>query len=95
MSGIGRGVVVTTWRGRGPSRRPNCSMSQVSSRMAPLAELVAPGGVELRPAQAVGSSAEKAWATAPFGQTRRLRDGLQRGRSAGGEQARMPGGPRP
>ena len=34
-----------------PSRSANCSMSQASSRLLPLAELVAPGGVELRPAQ--------------------------------------------
>ena len=30
-SGIGRGVVVTTWRGRSPRRRQNCSMSQASA----------------------------------------------------------------
>jgi hypothetical protein len=30
-SGIGRGVVVTIWRGLSPSLRPNCSMSQVAS----------------------------------------------------------------
>ena len=29
ISGIGRGVVVTTCRGSSPSRNPNCSMSQV------------------------------------------------------------------
>ena len=33
-SGIGRGVVVTSWRGCAPRRRPNCSMSQVSSTCA-------------------------------------------------------------
>ena len=31
ISGMRRGVVVTAWRGRAPSRSPNCSMSQVSS----------------------------------------------------------------
>jgi hypothetical protein len=30
-NGSGRGVVVTIWRGSSPSRRPNCSMSKVSS----------------------------------------------------------------
>ena len=51
-SGIGRGVVVTSWRGRAPRRRPNCSMSQVSCAWRHLRELVRPGGLELRPAQA-------------------------------------------
>ena len=57
-------------------------MSQVEVRIAPFGELVDPGGIEFRAAQASGSSAEKACAIAPFGQTRRRRDGSQSGRSA-------------
>ena len=94
ISAIGRGVVVTSWRGRAPSRRPNCSMSKVASGYAPLGELVAPGGVELRPAQLLGifrrereapprrSAIPAAGATA-----------VHCGRSARGDERSRPDGP--
>ena len=51
ISGTGRGVVVTSWRGRGAEPQPELQHVEGRVGPAPLGELVAPGGVELRAAQ--------------------------------------------
>ena len=91
MSGIGRGVVVTTWRGRGPSRRPNCSMSQVSCAWRHLPSSSAQAASNCGPRSESGSSAEKAWATAPDGHSRRRSDGCRAWRA----RRSRPGRPAP
>ena len=54
ISGIGRGVVVISARGRAPEPQPELQHVEGRVGISPLGELVAPGGVELRPAQALG-----------------------------------------
>ncbi len=58
--------------------------------MAPLGELVAPGGGELRAAQAFRITAEKACATTPLLHSRRRRDGVQVGRLSRGVSCMSP-----
>ncbi len=90
-SGIGRGVVVTISRGRAPSRKAELQHVPGLLDMAPFRELVAPGGLELRPAQRIrilGREHMRDGAVSPF----ELRSvGDQAGRSPGSwmrEQAR-------
>lgn len=52
ISGIGRGVVAMSWRGRRPRRRPNCSQHvEGGIDVTPFRKLIAPRRGELRPAQ--------------------------------------------
>ncbi len=89
-SGVLRGVVVTTIRGRVPSRSANCSWSQASSPFVHLPSSSHQAASNCGPRSASGSRAEKICAVAPFGQTSRLRVACHSGRRSGGEQARMP-----
>jgi hypothetical protein len=68
----------------GPQAQAEAQHGQGLGGLGPGAELVGPGGVELGPAQASGSSAEKAWATAPFETPGRLRLACHDGPSPGG-----------
>ena len=96
ISGIGRGVVVTTCRGASPSRKPNCSMSQAFVGVAPFGQLVAPGGAELRAAQALRIFGREHCATAPFGQvTCRARRLVERPRDPADAPPAGPTRPRP
>ncbi len=90
ISGIGRGVVVTTWRGASPKRKPNCSMSQVSCGRRHLPSSSAQAAVNCGPRKLSGSSAENRCATAPQGQVTCRFDGSNRGRAPGGCTARRP-----
>ena len=93
MSGIGRGVVVTSWRGRAPRRRPNCSMSKVASAWCHLASSSHQAASNCGPRNCSGSSAEKQRPTAPLGHSSRRREGVQAGRSPGGDRAQQAGRP--
>ena len=53
ISAVGRGVVVMSWRGRAPEPQAELQHVERVVGLAPLGELVAPGRVELRPAQAL------------------------------------------
>lgn len=89
-SGVGRGVVVTTSRGCLPRRRPNCSMSHVSSPWRHLHSSSAQAAANCGPRRASGSSAENTIATAPFGHSSRRRVGIHCGRSLRGWIASRP-----
>ena len=80
-SGTGRGVVVISCRGRSPSRRPNCSMSQVSCPYFHFASSSHQAKWNCGPRKLSGSSEEKICAIAPFGQTSRRRDASKLGRN--------------
>ena len=66
---IGRGVVVTTARGRSPSRSPSIRLSQVVVRLRPFGELVAPGEMMLGPRSASGLLARIGEGPRPVGKT--------------------------
>ncbi len=56
---IGRGVVVTSARGRRPSPKPELQIVPRRFRLAPFRQLVAPGEIMFRPAQPIGIVAGK------------------------------------
>ena len=75
ISFVGRGVVVTTWRGASPSLKQNCSMAQVSSGFFHLPSSSHQAAENCGPRRKLGSSAEKSCATAPFAQLTMRFDG--------------------
>ena len=70
----GLGVVVTTSRGRAPSRRPSRSMASTSAGRRQAQNSSAQAAWNCGPRRLSPSSAEKAWAVAPLGQTSRRRE---------------------
>jgi hypothetical protein len=93
ISAVGRGVVVTSWRGRTPSRRPNCRLSKAASGWRHFASSSHQAASNCGPRSCSGSSAENTCATAPFGHSSRRRDEVHCGRSGRGQCARIPDGP--
>ena len=85
-----RGVVVTTCLGFSPILSANCNMSQASSARFHLANSSTQAASNCGPRRLSGSCAEKTCATAPLGQTNRLRPASHSGRRSGGEQAKIP-----
>lgn len=93
-TGTFRGVVVTQTCGLSPSRNANCNWSQVSCAFFHLASSSTQAASNWGPRKPSGSCAVCTVATAPFGQTSRLRPASHSGRRSSGEQARMPLSPK-
>ena len=92
------GSAAASWSRPSAAARPAAARTAACprpSRMAPLGDLVAPGGLELRAAQRFRILRREACAIAPFGHTSRWCDGSQT-RAPGACDARAcPNGPRP
>jgi len=70
---IGRGVVVITSRGSSPSLRPSRSMANTSLGRRQAQNSSHQAAWNCGPRRLSASSAEKAWAVAPFGHVSRRR----------------------
>jgi hypothetical protein len=89
---VGRGVVVTSCRGRSPSRSPNCSMSQAASALLHFPSSSHQAAANCGPRNRSGSEAPSTIASTPFIQCRAWP--VSTGRSSGGWTASTPDGPR-
>ncbi|HYD88709.1 MAG TPA: hypothetical protein VEA80_14640 [Vitreimonas sp.] len=74
-AGIGFGVVVTTSCGASPMRRPMRRIASVSLGRGQMQNSSAHAASNCGPRRRSGSSAENAYATEPFGQVSRRREG--------------------
>ena len=82
---------MTSVRGHGPSRKPNCRLSHVSCARRHLPSSSHQAAANCGPRRLSGSSAENTCATVPLGQISRRREDCQLGRSWRVPHAQKPG----